>query len=166
MHICVGKLTTIGSDNGLSPGRRQAIIWTNDGILLIGPLGTNFSEILIEILIISFNKMRFKVSCAKWRPFCLGLNVLNEPPGVQQWWPLRNTFQPHAHNKLQSQTLCITKEMNVPFTLIRFALTFNYILPPKSYFFMLLKFLAKSEKIIHIHLEKLNKTLYHYSGVT
>ena len=41
--ICVGKLTIIGSDNGLLPGRRQAIIWTNDGILLIPPLGTNFS---------------------------------------------------------------------------------------------------------------------------
>ena len=47
-HIWVGKLTIIGSDNGLSPGRRQAIIWTNAGLLLIGPLGTNFSEILIE----------------------------------------------------------------------------------------------------------------------
>ena len=47
-HICVSKLTIIGSDNGLSLGRRQAIIWTNDGILLIWPLGTNFSEILIE----------------------------------------------------------------------------------------------------------------------
>ena len=44
-HICVGNLTIIGSDNGLSPGRRQAIIWPNAGILLIGPLGTNFSEI-------------------------------------------------------------------------------------------------------------------------
>ena len=33
-HICVGKLTIIGSDNGLSPGRRQAIICTNAGILL------------------------------------------------------------------------------------------------------------------------------------
>ena len=43
-HICVSKLTIIGSDNGLSPERRQAIIWTNAGILLIGPLGTNFSE--------------------------------------------------------------------------------------------------------------------------
>ena len=44
-HICVSTLTIVGSDNGLSPGRRQAIIYTNDGILLIGPLGTNFSEI-------------------------------------------------------------------------------------------------------------------------
>ena len=77
-HICVSKLTIIGTDNGLSPGRRQAIIWTNAGILLIGPLGTNFSEILIEILTFSFTKMRLKVSSAKWRPFCLGLNELNK----------------------------------------------------------------------------------------
>ena len=49
MHICVGKLTSIASDNGLSPRRRQAIIWNIVGIMLIGPLGTNFSEILIEI---------------------------------------------------------------------------------------------------------------------
>ena len=48
-HIYVNKLTIIGSDNGLSPGRRQAIIWTNAGMLLIGHLGTHFSEILIEI---------------------------------------------------------------------------------------------------------------------
>ena len=75
-HICVGNLTIIGLDNGLSTGRRQAIIWTNAGILLIGPLGTNFSEILIEILPFSFKKMCLKMSSAKWRPFCLGLNVL------------------------------------------------------------------------------------------
>ena len=75
-HICVGYLTIIGSDNGLSPGRRQAIIWTNASILFIGPLGTNFSEISIEMLTFSFKKMRLKVSSAKWRPFCLGLNVL------------------------------------------------------------------------------------------
>ena len=72
-HICVSKLTIIGSDNGLSPGRRQAIIWTNAGILLIGPLGTNFSEILIAILTFSFKKMHLKVSSAKWRPLCPGL---------------------------------------------------------------------------------------------
>ena len=75
-HICVGNLTIIGSDNGLSPGRHQAIIWTNAGMLLSRPLGTNFNEILIEILTFSFMKMRLKVSSAKWRPFYLGLNVL------------------------------------------------------------------------------------------
>ena len=78
-HICVSKLPIISSDNGLSPGRRQAIIWTNAGILLIGPLWTNFSEILIEIPILSFKKMRLKESSAKWRPCCLGLNVLTSP---------------------------------------------------------------------------------------
>ena len=56
-HICVSKQTIIGSDDGLSPGRRQAIIWTNAGILLIGTLGTNFSEISIEIPTFSFMKM-------------------------------------------------------------------------------------------------------------
>ena len=75
-HICVSKLTIFGSDNGLSPGRRQAIIWTNDGILLIRPLGTNFSEILSEIHTFSFKKMQLKTLSAKWRPFCLVFNVL------------------------------------------------------------------------------------------
>ena len=89
-HICVNNLTIIASDNGLSPGRRQAIIWTSAGILLIGPLGTNFSEILVEIKTFSFKKMRLKVSSVKWRPCCLGLNVgLNVAPHAfnTQRWP-------------------------------------------------------------------------------
>ena len=76
-HICVNKLTIIGSDNGLSPGRGQTIIWINDGVLLIWPLGTNFSEIFSKIHIFSLKKMHLKTSSAKWWPFCLGLNVLN-----------------------------------------------------------------------------------------
>ena len=48
-HLCICDLTTIGSDNELLPGRGQAIIWPNAGILLIRPLGTNCDEILIEI---------------------------------------------------------------------------------------------------------------------
>ena len=75
-HICVGKLTIIGSDNGLSPERHQAIIWTNVGILLIGPLGRNFSEILIEIQTSSLKKIRLKMSSAKCCSFRLDLNVL------------------------------------------------------------------------------------------
>ena len=77
-HICVSKLTIIDSGNDLSPGRRQAIIWTNAGILLIRTLGTNFCEILSEIHEFWFKKMHLKMSSAKWRPFCLGLKVLNE----------------------------------------------------------------------------------------
>ena len=66
----------IGSDNGLLPVRPQAIIWTNAGILLIGPLGTNFSEILIGIQTFSIKKLYLKTSSAKWHLFCLGLNEL------------------------------------------------------------------------------------------
>ena len=73
---CVGKLTIIGSDNGLSPGRRQAIIWTNVRILSLRTLGTNFSEILLECHSFSFKKMHMKMSSGKWLPSCLGLNVL------------------------------------------------------------------------------------------
>ena len=75
-HICVSKLAIIGSDNGLPPDRRQAIIWTNAGIWLIRTLGTNFSEILGEIHSFSFKKMHLKMSSAKGRLFSLGLNVL------------------------------------------------------------------------------------------
>ena len=74
-HICVGNLTIIVSDNGLSPGRHQAIIWTNAEVLLICPKGTNF--ILVEIQTFSLKeKIHVKMSSGKRRPFCLGLNVL------------------------------------------------------------------------------------------
>ena len=76
MHICVRKLTIIVSDNGMLHGWHQAIIWPNAGILLIGPLGTNFSEILIHIDIFSFKKMYLKMSSENWWPFCLSLNML------------------------------------------------------------------------------------------
>ena len=84
-HICVSELTIIGSDNGLLPDRHQAIIWTNAGILLFRPLGTNFNEILIEIHIISFKKIHLKMSSGKWRPFCLGLNVSLCPNEAIRW---------------------------------------------------------------------------------
>ena len=73
--VCASKITTIGWDTGLSPGQRQAIAWTNAGILLIGLLGINFNKILIEIHTFSFKKILFKMSSRKWRPFCLGLLI-------------------------------------------------------------------------------------------
>ena len=75
-HICVGKIIISGSDNGLSPDRRQAIIWTNAGLLSIEPLRTYFSENLIKIQALSLKKMHVKMSSAKWRPSCLGLKAL------------------------------------------------------------------------------------------
>ena len=77
-HTCAGNLTIIGSDNGLSPVRRQAIIWTNAVILLTGPWGTSFSEIWTVIQTFSFKKMHLKMSSGKRRPFCLSLNVLTQ----------------------------------------------------------------------------------------
>ena len=85
-HICVIKLTVIGSGNGLAPGRCQAIIWTRAGILLIRASGTNFSDIRT----FSFTKMHLKMS-AKWQPFCPGVD---EPE--QKWSPFDDIFR---HNK-------------------------------------------------------------------
>ena len=90
MSICISKSTefnviyqflriyasvnqvSIGSDNGLSPIRRQAIIWTNAVLLSIGPLGTHLSEILIKIQNFSLTKMHLKILSMKWRPFWPG----------------------------------------------------------------------------------------------
>ena len=71
MHIYVSKLTITGSDNGLSPGRPQTIIWVNDEILLIGSLGTNFCEVLIEIYAFSFKKIYLKMAAILSRPQCV-----------------------------------------------------------------------------------------------
>ena len=92
-HICISDLTIIGSDNGLSSERRQAIIGTNAEVLFIWPLGTNFSGILIAIHIFSFKKMHLKMSSGKWRPSCRGLNVLKCPLSIlcqlMVWWHLQ-----------------------------------------------------------------------------
>ena len=61
---------SIDSGNGLSPLRCQAITWTNAGLLSIGLLGTNFSEIRIRILSFSYKKMHLKLPI--WQPFCPG----------------------------------------------------------------------------------------------
>ena len=75
-HKCNNKLMIIGSDNGLLPGWHQAIIWTNAGIFSITPWGTTFRQFVFEIQIFSFKKMHLKTLSAKWKPFCLSLNVL------------------------------------------------------------------------------------------
>ena len=119
-HICVSKLTIICTDNGLSPGRRQAIIWTNARILLIGPLGTNFSEILIEIYVFSFKKMHLKMSSGKWRPFCLGLNVLS--PKSSKYFPRRACQNPCCYlfnwqlSIVNSQHMVPTRYKTVTYT--------------------------------------------------
>ena len=65
-YICVSKLTIIDWDNGLSPGQFRAIIWTNAAILLIGPLGTNFSEIIIKIYLFFIQENAFENAVRQW----------------------------------------------------------------------------------------------------
>ena len=69
IHMCISKLTIIGLANGLSPGRHQAIIWTNAGILFFRTLGTNLSELLSKVHTFSFKKMYLKMLSAKCRQF-------------------------------------------------------------------------------------------------
>ena len=64
----------IGSDNGLSPVRRHAIICTKASLLLIWHLGTNINWILIEIgeiWIFSLNEIHFIMPSVKVRHFLL-----------------------------------------------------------------------------------------------
>ena len=84
IYVSVNQ-TIICTDNGLGPGWRQAIIWNNAGILSIWPLGTNFNEILMEIQTFLCKKMNLKMSSAKWRPSCLGLNVVTEHWRLVRW---------------------------------------------------------------------------------
>ena len=79
IYICIGNLTIIGSGNGLLPGQHQAIIETNAGLLSIGPLGTNFSEILIDIIAFSFMETHLKALSVKWQPFS-PYALWGEPP--------------------------------------------------------------------------------------
>ena len=83
-HICISTLNIIGSDNGLSLGQHQDIIWTNTGILLIWTLETHLSENLIAIHAFSFKKMPLKKLSGKWQPICPGLSVLMPWLGTKQ----------------------------------------------------------------------------------
>ena len=141
-HICVGKLTIIGSDNGLSPGRRQAIIWTNAGIELIGPLGTNFNEISIGIQKFAFKKMHLKVSSAKWRPCCLGLKVLtiviyhpvalylprSMATEIKQPASRVIAFRPgHTHQVLRGQAEFVTQDSKIQTSFIPLKYSYSYL---------------------------------------
>ena len=79
-HICHSYQTIIGSDNGLWPVRHQAIIWTNARMLWIEHLGTNFSEISIEIYILLFKKMH---SICRLRN---GVHFVSAPMSYMNWY--------------------------------------------------------------------------------
>ena len=100
----------IGSDNGLSPGRCQAINQTNAGILSIGPLGTNFSEILIEIR----DKMELKISPAKCRLFRLGLDVLSSGVRLNMNMPSYQYRNSHYKDNTSHDRLICKMKIPIP----------------------------------------------------
>ena len=112
-HICLINSTIIGSDNGLAPSRRQAIIWTNAGILLIRTLGTIFSEISSKIHTLSYSKMHFKMSSAKRRPFCPGLGALimrvksNKTDKVKTECIILELYISHSLQILEKRSRCV-----------------------------------------------------------
>ena len=111
-YIYIGKVTSIGLDDGLSPGRCQAIIWTNAGILLIWPLGTNFSEIFIKIDTFSLSKMHLKMSSGNGGHFVsvsmCSEQTLNNFPFAYWYFVVGDTG-------LKSKTAWLSADMRVSF---------------------------------------------------
>ena len=134
-HICVNKLTIIGSDDGLLPSRRQAIIQTNGRILLIRNLGTNFSEILSKIYAFSFKKIPLKTSSGKWRPFCLGLNVLIFQCVNITWTPL--LLFTRSSNRVSiikyKQYICLSCRKDIYWLPIMYLTSFFNVVSPTTH---------------------------------
>ena len=82
MHICISKLTIISSDNGLLPGRRQAIIGTNTAILFIGPIGNKLQWNLNQNLYIFIQENAFENVIWKMAP------ILSQLKYVKKEWHL------------------------------------------------------------------------------
>ena len=106
-HTCVSKQTIIGSDNGLSPARRQAISWTNVGMSLIGPLGTSFSEMWNSYIFIQenpFENVVWKIAAIMSRPQCVKISdVLDGKRDVvvidhAVFWHKKMTVSPHSYH--------------------------------------------------------------------
>ena len=113
IKVIKSNQTIIGSDNGLSPGRRQAIIETNDGILLIGSLGRNFSEISIEISIQenAFESVVCEMAAILSRPQCdnsgVGSIVVYSFPEIQREMSLRYSYGFRTMKHICSGVWCV-----------------------------------------------------------
>ena len=99
------KWVNVGSGNGLSPVRRQAITWTNDYLLSIRPIGKKFSDFFfIEIQTFLLTKLHLIMSSAKVaailsRPQCV--IIINVLSGHLWQWPSQwNSYVPKRILKL------------------------------------------------------------------
>ena len=93
-HICISKLTITDSDYALSLGRRQAIIWTNARILLNRHLGTNLSEILIEICIFFNSRKCVRMSAVAYEITSISIVQVQIKQNIKapRHWPLQEEF--------------------------------------------------------------------------
>ena len=104
-HDCA-LLAIVGCDKGLLPSRLHAIIWTNHGLCLLGPLGTNFSEIRIKIPESLYKKISSKMLFAKLRLFYFDCIMLRPHIWECSVWQRYNMTRPHRLTILQ---LCHSK---------------------------------------------------------
>ena len=102
-HICLNKLAMNGSDHGLLPDRRQAIIWTNAGIFLIVALITNKLQLKFNrnSYIFLQEKMHLKISSAKWRPCCPGEDKVIPDIANMIYWGSIHWILEHLTNRFQ-----------------------------------------------------------------
>ena len=128
-YACISNFATIGTDNRLSPGRHQAIIGTNAGILFIRNLGRSFTEIKSEIHTFSFKKIHLKMSSAKWRPFCLDLNVL-KPTWISD--ALGPTGQKQRIFYFIFRSILGTEQINFNYPILPYMCFLNLLLSMKS----------------------------------
>ena len=119
-HICIGNLTIIDSDNGLSPGRRQAIIWTNAGILLFWILRNKFqwnlnSHIFIqenafESVVCEMVTILYRPQCVKTVVHgCINKNIssrLFSWPWVVHYVPILSLILSYMFNSFDVLTVC------------------------------------------------------------
>ena len=150
-HTCIIKLTIIGSDNALSPGCYQAIIWTNDGRVL---MWTNLSEILTSMYIFSFKKVHLIMSFGKLWPFCLGPNVLNAIFSMLLWcWARLLTTRLLLVHFLEIQTNCHLEFdiFVIVFFLNVYIVAYIYMVSLHIYVPHFLLSCASSENVIHFY---------------
>ena len=85
-------------DNGLSPARRQAIIWTNAGIIVNSTLGKKLHLSCNQNTVICCEEIAFENVC-KMAAICLSFNVLDNISWIYMA-PHMFLFRSKSHKKI------------------------------------------------------------------
>ena len=119
-HICISNHSVIGSDNGLSPDRRQAIIWTNAEILLTEPLVTNFSKILSKLIHLHSRKCIWKCRLENGDHFVSASMCWKKNISINRWlWQycvsMSNDYCPVTPGRGTTDALFIIRQLQEKF---------------------------------------------------